>query len=70
MAARAWAPSKISTLPGGNAGEVSECVPAAGIPDLGLSEQYAIDAYGKTGASWLGGTGDHAVNPGRGQGYG
>jgi hypothetical protein len=47
-------------LPGGNAGEVSRCVPAAGIPDLGLSEQYAIDAYGKTGAS-LGGTGDCAV---------
>jgi hypothetical protein len=32
-----------------------------GIPDLGLSEQYAIDAYRKTGASWLGGTGDRAV---------
>jgi hypothetical protein len=48
-------------LPGGNAGEVSGCIPAAGIPDLGLSEQYAIDAYGKTGASWLGGTGDRAV---------
>jgi hypothetical protein len=48
-------------LPGGNASEVSGCVLAASIPDLGLSEQYAIDAYGKTGASWLGGTGDRAV---------
>jgi hypothetical protein len=45
VAAHTRAPSKISTLPGGNAGEVSGYVPAAGIPDLGLSEQYAIDAY-------------------------
>jgi hypothetical protein len=37
-------PEQDQHLPGGNAGEVSGCVPAAGIPDLGLSEQYAIDA--------------------------
>jgi hypothetical protein len=65
VAARARAPSKISTLPGGNAGEVSGCVPAAGIPDLGLSEQICHRRVLKTGASWLGGTGAHAVSPGR-----